>query len=105
MLRFRVSDYRQKDGKTIVAFVFFLWYNSFNLRRLQAQAIYRIGKGEPPAVPENLSKDARDFIKQCIRVNPDDRPTAAELLEHPFLHRPLYTALGSESPMMRGRSI
>ncbi|CAO2826325.1 unnamed protein product [Amaranthus hypochondriacus] len=69
------------------------------------QALFRIGKGDPPTIPEHLSRDARDFIQECLRVNPSDRPTAAELLEHPFLRRPLYTSLGSESPMIRGRSI
>ncbi|KAL2893017.1 Mitogen-activated protein kinase kinase kinase 1 [Bienertia sinuspersici] len=69
------------------------------------QAIYRIGQDIPPTIPDHLSNDARDFIQQCIRVNPNDRPTAAELLEHQFVRRPLNTSLGSESPMMRGRSI
>lgn len=69
------------------------------------QALFRIGKGVPPTIPDHLSSDARDFIQQCLRVNPNDRPTAAELLEHQFLRRPLNTSLGSESPMMRGRSL
>ncbi|KNA12875.1 hypothetical protein SOVF_121150 [Spinacia oleracea] len=69
------------------------------------QAIFRIGIGAPPPIPDTLSKDAHDFIQQCLRVNPNDRPTAAELLEHPFLRRQLSTSLGSESPMMRGTSI
>ncbi|KAL6907528.1 hypothetical protein ACP4OV_002567 [Aristida adscensionis] len=51
------------------------------------QALYRIGKGEPPAIPNVLSRDARDFISQCVKPNPDDRPTAAKLLEHPFVNR------------------
>jgi mitogen-activated protein kinase kinase kinase 1 len=51
------------------------------------QAIFRIGKGEPPPIPDTLSRDAKDFILQCLQVNPDDRPTAAQLLNHPFLQR------------------
>ncbi|XP_021760494.1 mitogen-activated protein kinase kinase kinase 1-like [Chenopodium quinoa] len=69
------------------------------------QALFKIGNGEAPPIPDTLSKDARDFIQQCLRVNPNNRPTAAELLEHPFLRRQLYAPLGSESPMMRGKSI
>ncbi|KAJ0233250.1 Mitogen-activated protein kinase kinase kinase 9 [Hirschfeldia incana] len=53
------------------------------------QALYRIGKGELPDIPDSLSLDARDFIIRCLRVNPDERPTAAELLNHPFVKRPL----------------
>lgn len=69
------------------------------------QALFRIGKGEPPVIPEHLSNEARDFIRQCLRGNPQDRPTAAELLEHSFIRRSLYTSSGSESPMIRGRSL
>ncbi|KAK2442314.1 mitogen-activated protein kinase kinase kinase [Trifolium repens] len=64
------------------------------------QAIFRIGKGEPPPIPDTLSRDAKDFILQCLQVNPDDRPTAAQLLNHPFLHRPLSQ---SSSPYIHGR--
>ncbi|XP_057416981.1 mitogen-activated protein kinase kinase kinase 1-like [Lotus japonicus] len=49
------------------------------------QAIFRIGKGEPPPIPEHLSEDARDFILKCLQVNPNKRPTAAQLLDHPFI--------------------
>ncbi|KAG8096698.1 hypothetical protein GUJ93_ZPchr0013g34334 [Zizania palustris] len=51
------------------------------------QALYRIGKGEPPAIPNALSRDARDFISQCVKFNPGDRPTASKLLKHPFVNR------------------
>ncbi|KAF3550240.1 hypothetical protein DY000_02003296, partial [Brassica cretica] len=48
------------------------------------QALFRIGKGELPDIPDTLSLVARDFIVQCLKVNPEERPTAAELLNHPF---------------------
>ncbi|KAM5574577.1 hypothetical protein ABKV19_013828 [Rosa sericea] len=47
-----------------------------------------IGSGEPPAIPDSLSRDARDFILECLQVNPNNRPTAAQLLEHSFMKRP-----------------
>lgn len=62
------------------------------------QALFRIGRGEPPLLPDSLSRDARDFISQCIQVNPDKRPTAAQLLDHPFVKRPVPTLSGSASP-------
>ncbi|XP_075501842.1 LOW QUALITY PROTEIN: mitogen-activated protein kinase kinase kinase 1-like [Primulina tabacum] len=51
------------------------------------QALFRIGRGELPPISSNLSKDAQDFVLKCLQVNPDSRPTAAQLLEHPFVKR------------------
>ncbi|CAK9171723.1 unnamed protein product [Ilex paraguariensis] len=62
------------------------------------QALFRIGRGIPPPVPDTISRDARDFILQCLQVNPNARPTAAELLDHPFVKRPLPPSSGSASP-------
>ncbi|GAB4861391.1 hypothetical protein Ancab_036574 [Ancistrocladus abbreviatus] len=64
------------------------------------QALFRIGRGAPPPVPQSLSRDAHHFIMRCLQVNPNDRPTAAELLSHPFVRRPLSTS-GSESPQVQ----
>ncbi|KAJ9174813.1 hypothetical protein P3X46_013418 [Hevea brasiliensis] len=60
-------------------------YSDLGLEK--GQLIYRIGKGHRPSLPDSLSDDSRDFIQQCLQVNPKDRPTAAELLEHPFVNK------------------
>ncbi|CAL5414449.1 unnamed protein product [Camellia sinensis] len=62
------------------------------------QALFQIGRGVPPPVPDSLSSDARDFILRCLQVNPNDRPTAADLLDHPYVRRPLPSSSGSSSP-------
>ncbi|KAF5952015.1 hypothetical protein HYC85_009959 [Camellia sinensis] len=62
------------------------------------QALFRIGKGKLPHIPNSLSSDAQDFILRCLQVRPDDRPTAAKLLEHPFVKRPLSGFLPPASP-------
>ncbi|KAJ0085098.1 hypothetical protein Patl1_08435 [Pistacia atlantica] len=67
------------------------------------QALFRIGRGLPPPIPDILSTDARDFVAQCLRVNANDRPTAAQLLEHPFVKRRLSTSSGSASPYIGRR--
>lgn len=50
-------------------------------------AIYAIGSGDTPApqIPEKFSPEARDFVSRCLKRDPDERPSAAELLEHDFL--------------------
>ncbi|OIV97920.1 hypothetical protein TanjilG_12677 [Lupinus angustifolius] len=62
------------------------------------QALFRIGKGERPPIPDSLSRDAQDFITQCLQVNPDERPSAAQLLNHPFVQRPVSQSSGSSFP-------
>ncbi|KDP42497.1 hypothetical protein JCGZ_00294 [Jatropha curcas] len=48
--------------------------------------ILMIGEGALlPTIPNYLSADSRDFIQQCLKVNPEDRPTACQLLDHPFV--------------------
>lgn len=69
----------------------------------QMQALFRIGRGIAPEVPRSLSKDARGFILKCLQVNPSERPTAAQLLDHPFLKRPLQTSHGPASPFYNSR--
>ncbi|KAM5582450.1 hypothetical protein ABKV19_002725 [Rosa sericea] len=62
-------------------------------------ALWKIMKGEPPLVPDSLSREAQDFIHLCLQVEPDNRPTAAQLLKHPFVNKPLPpTSSGSLSP-------
>ncbi|KAJ9552216.1 hypothetical protein OSB04_016261 [Centaurea solstitialis] len=63
------------------------------------QALFRIGRGEPPAIPKTLSGDARSFILKCLQVNPNDRPTAAQLLEHPFVRTSVSMNLSPVSPL------
>ena len=37
--------------------------------------------------PETLSLNFRDFLGKCLQFNAENRPSAAELLQHPFLKR------------------
>ncbi|SCU77677.1 LAFA_0A02850g1_1 [Lachancea sp. 'fantastica'] len=52
-------------------------------------AMLRIGKFKSaPPIPEDtqklLSPEARDFLSACFKIDPEERPTAEELLLHPF---------------------
>ena len=38
-----------------------------------------------PPIPYFLSDEAKDFIKVCCQFDKNLRPTAYQLLEHPFL--------------------
>jgi len=41
----------------------------------------------PPEIPEYFSDDTRAFLSLCLQPNPDQRPSAQELLAHTFLNR------------------
>lgn len=52
----------------------------------QAQAIYKIaGTNELPGFPNTFCVSGRDFMFMCLRRSPGERPSAAELLTHPFV--------------------
>lgn len=46
-------------------------------------AIYKIATEEQP-IPSNISKQTLDFLKLTFRRVPAERPTAADLINHPF---------------------
>lgn len=48
------------------------------------QAMFNVLNRSPP-IPGNLSSESKDFLECCFRRQPGDRPTAAMLLDHPFL--------------------
>lgn len=41
--------------------------------------------GSPPTLPDRYSIKAKEFVNDCLKKNPDDRPTYKELLDHSFL--------------------
>lgn len=49
-------------------------------------ALFKVGNSkELPAIPDHLSDDGKDFILQCLQRTPSRRPSAAQLLDHPFV--------------------
>ncbi|XP_078441085.1 mitogen-activated protein kinase kinase kinase 1-like [Wolffia australiana] len=67
------------------------------------QVLFHVGRGGKPEIPTSLSRDARDFIQLCVQRKPEDRPTAAALLEHPFIvHSP--AAVYSSDSSSHGRA-
>lgn len=52
----------------------------------QVSAMFQIAKSKgPPTIPEHLSPDCKDFLYLCFNRNWRERPSAAKLLDHPFL--------------------
>ncbi|EMS56364.1 Mitogen-activated protein kinase kinase kinase 3 [Triticum urartu] len=47
-------------------------------------AMFKVLNKNPP-LPDNLSHEAKDFLECCFKRNPAARPSASELLTHPFI--------------------
>lgn len=67
------------------------------------RALWKVGHGEIPPIPNALSSDAKDFIKRCLKIEAADRPSAAELLDHPFVKRSLSADVSTAEPATKSR--
>lgn len=54
-------------------------------------------KFEPAEYWQGVSETARDFVRACLTIDPKNRPTADQLLQHPWLveERPAVPATGA----------
>ncbi|KAF8522265.1 Pkinase-domain-containing protein [Hysterangium stoloniferum] len=51
----------------------------------QMQAIFKIGSSARPAFPSDISADAEDFLNKTFELDHNLRPSAAQLLLHPWI--------------------
>ncbi|ORY39645.1 kinase-like protein [Rhizoclosmatium globosum] len=54
------------------------WHNA------TGSVVYLLGNGNAPPIPSDLPEIAQAFLKLCFIVDPEQRPTAAALIEHEF---------------------
>uniref|UniRef100_A0AAG5CX85 Mitogen-activated protein kinase kinase kinase 4 n=1 Tax=Anopheles atroparvus TaxID=41427 RepID=A0AAG5CX85_ANOAO len=48
------------------------------------QIMFKVGMGESPEIPDQLSEEGKDFVGICLQHDPKDRQKADELLQHIF---------------------
>lgn len=48
-------------------------------------AMFRIVEDQCPPLPENISSDMKNFLEACFQKDPESRPSATQLKQHPWI--------------------
>ena len=60
------------------------------------KVLFLIPKNPPPRLEGNFTKAFKDFIEMCLQRDPKERPTARDLLRHPFIRKAKKTSYLTE---------
>jgi serine/threonine-protein kinase 24/25/MST4 len=60
------------------------------------KVLFLIPKNPAPCLEGNFSRDFKDFVGRCLRKEPRERPSARDLLRHPWIRKAKKTAYLTE---------
>ena len=80
-------DYKADIWSLGITLIEFAQMDPPNHEMTPMRVLLRIQKSDPPKLndPSAWSKDFNDFLAQCLIKDPTKRPTADQLLTHPFI--------------------
>jgi len=51
------------------------------------RVLFLIPKNNPPQLTGNFSKQFKEFVEACLNKDPENRPSAKELMRHPYIKK------------------
>lgn len=78
-----------------------LGHNPYSHHKVYWDIAHAINNLPVPRPPDSYSASFGDFVDRCLRKDPTQRPTAAELLNHPFARAGRRTSIGPIIARMR----
>ncbi|KAG1831708.1 Pkinase-domain-containing protein [Suillus variegatus] len=67
----------------------------------QMQAIFKIGQSAKPAIPSDISSEAQVFLTKTFDLDHSARPSAGELLQHPWVAVKKHAGFSSKNAALK----